>query len=388
MKKILAFLTGIVVLATCFAGCAEKKDSDSTPESTALTEAVSEENLEGNASATEKYSQNFHIEYLENDIKKVTDGDGRELILVPKVLGKIPEEYADCTVITTPVENAVYMSSTQVCMLRAANDATIWDKVGAVSSDASSFTGLDGVIDGLTNGTILNVGGMMGDPDYEQIQMLQPDVVFVYTGDYGQQGIIEKLNELGIQYAVDNEFLETDYLARMEWMRFILAFYNKEAEADAYMTQAEEKITAIQTQLQGVEPKKVAMFSMYDGVGYGTGDDSWNGHLLADVGGKSAFAGMTEYSYTAEKIFDCVSDADVIIYTETTGMCDGLAAIEEAFPQIKECAAYQNGNIYQLDDKYWNSVDQTDVLAEDLAAVIYPEQFSDHTLHYYVKLAS
>lgn len=388
MKKQIYLLAAIAVFAACMTGCSSKSKSSSSIETTKASEtSAMSENDSSNINVTVDYSKNFNIEYLNDGIKKVTDGDGRELILVPKELGEIPEEYSDSIVITTPVENAIYMSSTQVCMLRAADDDTIWDSIGAVSSDSSSFIGLDDLISRLDSGKILNVGGMSEDPDYEQIQMLNPDVVFVYTGDYGQQDIIEKLDELGINYAVDNEFMESDYLSRMEWMKFIMSFYNSEDVANEYMKNAEKTFSDIKTSLEGTESKKVAMFNVYDGIGYGTSETGWSGKLLTDVGGINVFAGTNESSYTVEALFDCVKDADVIIYTTGPSMCNGMSAIEDAFPQIKECAAYESGNIYQTSDSYWTSIDQTDILAKDLASIINPDIFGDRELTYYVKAA-
>lgn len=388
MKKFVSLLAGAALFAACMTGCSGSSTDSSPQESIEKTTATTEsmESINDTSGATVDYSSNFSIEYLEDGIKKVIDGDGRELILVPKSLGEIPEKYADSTVITTPVQNAIYMSSTQICMLRAADNGDIWDSVGAVSSDASSFSGLNDLISRMDNGEILNVGGMMNDPDYEQIQMLNPDVVFVYTGDYGQQNIISKLDELGINYAVDNEFLETDYLARMEWMKFILSFYDAEDEANTYMTNAEQTFSDIKTKLKGTESKKVAIFNVYDGAAYGISGTGWSGNLLSDVGGTNAFAGIDSESYTMEALFDCVQDADVIIYTSAPSICSDMSAIEDAFPQITECAAYKNDNIYQINDSYWTSIDQTDILAEDLASIIHPDIFPDRSLTYYAKI--
>jgi len=68
-------------------------------------------------------------------------------------------------------------------------------------------------------------------PDYEKISSLKPEIVFVYSGPAGQQAMMEKLDELKISYAVDNEYLEENPFGRVEWMKFLAAFYDKEEEA-------------------------------------------------------------------------------------------------------------------------------------------------------------
>jgi iron complex transport system substrate-binding protein len=377
-KKLLAMLMGSALLITSFTACSEN-DSKKAESSSESGQSVSDTAL------SVDYSKAFKIEALEDGIKKVTDGDSRELILVPKSLGSIPDKYKDSTVITTPVENAVFLSSTQACMLRAAGSKDIWDSVGAVSGDASSFTGLDEVVSGLDSGKIINIGGVTGEPDYEQIQALNPDVVFLYTGEYGQNDAAAKLSELGINYAVDNEYLESDCLSRMEWMKFVLTFFNADEAAADYMNNAQKTFNDIKSKLDGVEGKKVALFNVYDGSAYGTSDSTWVGNLLKETGCINVFADITDYTISMETLFDKVQDADVIIYTITPSMCDGLKGIEAAFPQITECKAYTNDCVYQYTDNFWTGIDQTDVMAEDLASIVNPDIFGDRTLSYYVK---
>lgn len=390
MKKLLSLLLGVAIAASSLTACSNN-DTKSKEESTSITSESTTSKVDTeNASETKEisvdYSKNFKIEILENGIKKVTDGEDRELILVPKSLGEIPAEYKDSIVITTPVENAVFLSATQLSMLRVADNDDIWDAVGAVNVDRASLQGLDKITSRMDSGKIISVGGEMGQPDYEQIQALNPDVVFLYTGEYGQQDAIAKLDELGINYAVDNDYLEKNYLARMEWMKFVLSFYNAEDDAMNYMLNTKKTVDDIKGKLEGVEGKKVAIFSMFDGLGYATNDNSWVGSIIKEMGGINVFSDINEDTITAEGLFSRVQDADVIIYSATPEYCDGLTAIEEAFPQIKECEAYKNGGVYQFSDLYWLGIDRTDIIASDLASIINPDIFKDKELTYYIKL--
>ena len=147
-KKILALLIGAALLVCSLAACGGKPDvssSESSAESTVSSEAEESSQAEDLGEISTLYNPNFKIEKLADGIKRVTDGDGRELILVPKSLGKIPDEYANSTVITTPVKNAVLLSSTQVCTFRTVNDAAILDSIGAVEGDADSWSDIPGI---------------------------------------------------------------------------------------------------------------------------------------------------------------------------------------------------------------------------------------------------
>ncbi len=101
-RKLLPLLLSCVLVAAVFSGCTQNPQNTSTPDSSIEpgstnseeskpdeTSAVSVENL---------YDPNFSIELLEDGIKKVIDGEGRELILIPKEVEEVPAEYADSIV--------------------------------------------------------------------------------------------------------------------------------------------------------------------------------------------------------------------------------------------------------------------------------------------------
>lgn len=390
-RKLLALLMSCVLAATAFSGCTQNTQNQSNSDTPIETETTtSEESKSNESSATfveNLYDPNFSIELLEDGIKKVIDGEGRELILVPKEMEEVPAEYTDSIVIRTPVENAVFLSSTQVCTFRAVDDSAIIEAIAGVSGGVDEWAGIPAIKEGLENGSIVDIGGAsMGEPDYELIQSLNPDIVFLYTGSNPQTNQIAKFEELGINYAVDNEYMESNYLARMEWMRFILTFFNADEQVNEVMNNAQKVVDEVKSKIEGLEKPKVAVFSVYDGAVYGTSDNSWVGTMLSDMGGINAFIGMPEGTLTMEAAFECIQDADVIIYTSTPAYCNGMEGVMEAFPQLSECKAYENDRVYQYGESFWIGIDQSEIMAADLAAAIYPDTFADRTLTYYVKL--
>lgn len=390
-RKLLALLMSCVLSATAFSGCTQNTHNQSNSDTPIETETTtSEESKSNESSATfveNLYDPNFSIELLEDGIKKVIDGEGRELILVPKEMEEVPAEYTDSIVIRTPVENAVFLSSTQVCTFRAVDDSAIIEAIAGVSGGVDEWAGIPAIKEGLENGSIVDIGGAsMGEPDYELIQSLNPDIVFLYTGSNPQTNQIAKFEELGINYAVDNEYTESNYLARMEWMRFILTFFNADEQVNEVMNNAQKVVDEVKSKIEGLEKPKVAVFSVYDGAVYGTSDNSWVGTMLSDMGGINAFSGMPEGTLTMEAAFECIQDADVIIYTSTPAYCNGMEGVMEAFPQLSECKAYENDRVYQYGESFWIGIDQSEIMAADLAAAIYPDTFADRTLTYYVKL--
>ena len=390
-RKLLALLMSCVLAATAFSGCTQNTQNQSNSDTPIETETTTSEESKSNESSAafveNLYDPNFSIELLEDGIKKVIDGEGRELILVPKEMEEVPAEYTDSIVIRTLVENAVFLSSTQVCTFRAVDDSAIIEAIAGVSGGVDEWAGIPAIKEGLENGSIVDIGGAsMGEPDYELIQSLNPDIVFLYTGSNPQTNQIAKFEELGINYAVDNEYMESNYLARMEWMRFILTFFNADEQVNEVMNNAQKVVDEVKSKIEGLEKPKVAVFSVYDGAVYGTSNNSWVGTMLSDMGGINAFSGMPEGTLTMEAAFECIQDADVIIYTSTPAYCNGMEGVMEAFPQLSECKAYENDRVYQYGESFWIGIDQSEIMAADLAAAIYPDTFADRTLTYYVKL--
>ena len=384
-RKLLALLMSCVLAATAFSGCTQNTQNQSNSDTPIETETTTSEESKSNESSAafveNLYDPNFSIELLEDGIKKVIDGEGRELILVPKEMEEVPAEYTDSIVIRTPVENAVFLSSTQVCTFRAVDDSAIIEAIAGVSGGVDEWAGIPAIKEGLENGSIVDIGGAsMGEPDYELIQSLNPDIVFLYTGSNPQTNQIAKFEELGINYAVDNEYMESNYLARMEWMRFILTFFNADEQVNEVMNNAQKVVDEVKSKIEGLEKPKVAVFSVYDGAVYGTSDNSWVGTMLSDMGGINAFSGMPEGTLTMEAAFECIQDADVIIYTSTPAYCNGMEGVMEAFPQLSECKAYENDRVYQYGESFWIGIDQSEIMAADLAAAIYPDTFADRTL--------
>lgn len=403
LKKTLSLLTAAAMLAASLTACGGNEENVPTTESqTTLMADVTENNSDISdpmeADVTEAdpaetgeiktlYSPNFSIELMGNGVKKVTDGDGRELILVPRSLDEIPAEYSDSIVIRTPAENAVFLSATQVCTFRTVDSPEIISGIGGVAGSADEWRDIPAVAAGIESGDIINVGGDgMTDPDYELIQALEPDVVFVYSGEYGQQSQMSKLTELGINYAVDNEYLESDYLARMEWMRFLLTFFDADDEADAAMANVQANIDEAKAKIEGLDKPVAAIFNIWDGTVFPTDDSSWVGSMAADMGAVNAFSGLPSGAVTYEAAYECISNADIIIYSAASGYTSGMEGIADAFPQITECKAYENNRIYQYTDIFWHGIDQSDIMACNFAAAFYLEVFDDNEFSYLIHI--
>jgi len=397
IDKLLGLLM-VLALLLGLAACGKKDAAqDSGKTASPSDSATAEPTAEPTAAQPEtgfvpvEYTTAFSIEYLDkaNDIKLVTDAEGNKFLLVPKT-AEVPSGYEDAALVRTPLENVVFASATQVCMLRPFKD--LWGSVSGVSSGAGEWgDGFPEIEAGLADGSIYNIStsGGVGGFDFEAIAEDDPDMVFLYTGDYGQTDLLNKCEDLGIPYAVDNEYMEGDYLGRREWLKFIAAFYNRDEDAAEYFESQLALDKEMKEAVAGAgEKPKVAWAMVWSGTVYIPGNESYVAKQIKAAGGDYLFkdiAGTGSVALTLEEFYDKLEEADVLIYSNTTTYCSGLSAILEDMPLAADTAVFKNGNVWLFSSNYYLGTDESVTQTVDAAAIFHPKLFEDHTIKYFVK---
>ncbi len=361
---VLAFL--FLVLA---GGCAAKGQSSQTAKK---TEEV-------------KYAQGFQIEYLNNGCKRLFDGEGRELLLVPRGQ-KPPAGSENALKIEIPVKKVVVCSTTQAALLKPLG--VLNSIVGVTTEEKNWF--IDPVKKAMAKGEIVYLGKNTA-MDYEKLRALRPDVVFIYTKTPGMSEVLQKLNELGIPVAVDNEYLEEHPLARMEWVKFLAAFYDKEKEADNFFNQAVKRAQEVEEKTAGAKGKpKVLWGSISQGKVYVPRAGSYVAKMIAMAGGDYLFndlAGTGSASITLEEFYARGQQADV--YISSTSPNYGVTSIQKIIAQgeiLSGLKAVKEEKVWCFQPWYWQTLDQTDEQIEDLAAIFHPELYPDYKLKHFLKL--
>lgn len=363
-KKFLAFVVLILSLAL-LTGCSKTATNTQEPQSITL-----------------KYAQGFKIENLSDGYKVVTDGENRRILLVPK--GKeVPSDYKDMPVVYTPVERVVVASTTFASAMRPLR---VLNSIVGVNADKDQWY-IEEVKKGIENGSIQVVGSGMGQLDYDKIVALKPDLVLIYTGSGASDAqTLQKLEELDVPVAVDNEWLENDPLARLEWVKFIAAFYNKEKEAEEFFNNVEKKIDEVKAKVSEAKAKpKVLWGLLYQGKVYVSGGDSYVAKMVDMAGGDYLFKDSKGGSISIEEFYVRGKDADVFIHSSILG--ETIADIVNQGKILADFPAIKNGKVWDFQPWYWQSVDKTDEIIEDLAAIFYPELFfKDHQLRHFKKV--
>jgi ABC-type Fe3+-hydroxamate transport system, periplasmic component len=154
-----------------------------------------------------KYAKNFQIENVAGGCQKVTDGQGRVLLLVPQDK-QAPAEFKDLPAIHTPVKRVVIASTTQAALMRPLGEL---GSIIGVNCEKDQWY-IDEVKAGMEKGNIQLIGSGMGPLDYDKIVALKPDIVFLSTGSTNDAQTLKKLEELKIPVAVDTAWQENDPL--------------------------------------------------------------------------------------------------------------------------------------------------------------------------------
>ncbi|MCC0685701.1 ABC transporter substrate-binding protein [Clostridioides sp. ZZV14-6345] len=326
-----------------------------------------------------KYASGFSVEDLEDGIKKVTDGDNRELILIPKKI-KIPAKYKNSNIVRTPVDNVLIASTTQACSLRTIDEL---DSIKAVTTEEQYWT-IKEIKDLMKNGKIHYVGSNLA-PDYEKIVDLNPDLTIVSSGlSEADTKFIDKLKELGLNYVVDNEYKEQNPFGRMEWTSLIAAFYDKEDIATSELDKTVQRIEEVSNKIKNKTKPKVVWASVYEGNAYIAPKDSYVDNMIKMAGGINACASIdsNEGRVSIEQLHEVAKDADIFVYSSSSDYAPNLDSIKSSAPMLADLDVVKNGNLWVFAPDYYQSVDKTDELIVDLVEMFHPGTTGEKIKHY------
>lgn len=382
IRKIISTVVLGVVMFT-FVGCSAK--TNTAPKSD--SKGVKEESTVKNKDNKIKYATKFNVEYLDNDVKVVTDGADKKLLLVPKG-GKKPEGYDNIPVINTPINNVLLCSSMQTSLIRPLD---VFNSVGAVTTYDVDKGHIDEINDRMKSGSITYVGKNTA-LDYELIKSKKPEVAFIISTDVAKLGT--KFEELGIPYVVESSSLENHPLGRMEWIKFMSLFYNKEAEADKHLEKAEDTVKRVSEKVKGKDKPVVTAGVIHDGKFSVRVGGSYQSKMYDIAGGDYTFKDFEinktgAASITNEEFYAKSSNADIYVF-EGMGKTrpETISEFVKQAPIIENMKSIKSGELWSSQPWWSQSVDKLDEIIEDLAAIFYPEEFKGHEVRHYFKVAN
>lgn len=290
--------------------------------------------------------------------------------------------------ITIPIKSIAITSVTQTGFLEKINAL---NSVTGVSSPRLFYNKT--IAENISAGKITDLGEAFS-LNLEKTLQLKPDAV-IMSGYNQNDPYSQRVQNAGVPVIYNNEWMENSLLARAEWIKFVAAFYDKEAFADSVFNVTDKNYNAAKQKAQEVKNKPTIMSGAnYRGTWYVPGGKNFIAKLYADAGGSYFYAtdstkGSLPLNFeTAVKNF---ASTDVWLGCHFNSIDELLKtdAKHALFRPVKL------GKVYNFNKKmlsttandFWESaVVRPDLLLQDVISVLHPELMPGYETVYIDKL--
>ncbi len=343
-----------------------------------------------------QYAQGFRVDYFD-DYRVVTvfapGGGEREKVQYVLVQRghESPDGYEGVPRIEIPVRTLITTSTTHLPHL---------EKLGEVHSligiDNIKFVNSEVVNQRFAEGKLTEVGRDR-TIDLEKVLVLQPDLVIADT--YTQENVLVALQEAGVPVVINAAYAESSLLGRVEWIKFVGAFFNKEERATAQFDSIVVRYEVHRALTQSLPvDKRPAVFvgSLWRGTWFMSGGKTYAAQLLRDAGANYLWGDDDSQQGLAldfETVYEKAHDADCWITMRNEWRSrDDVVAEDERY---RKFTAFENGNVFNANARlnahggndYWETgLIEPDVVLADIIKILYPHLLPNHQLKYYRKL--
>ncbi len=339
------------------------------------------------------YAEDFTIEYSDNyKVITVTEPWPQAEESVTYVLVQCgtpaPEIEADL-VIEVPVDETIAMSTTYIPFL---SELGLVDSIIGMDSTGHVFD--PAVRERVDSGSITEIG-YGSAVNVEATIDLDPDLILTYSSGVADYDAHPALQAAGMPVVIMAEQHEVVPLGRAEWIKFVAAFYNKEAEANAIFDEIATTYNEMAAMTADVTDKPTVFANTpYDGTWFMPGGQSFIAGLINDAGGDYLWAeepASGTLFLDFETVFDVAQDGAVWINPSA----NSLEELEQADIRFAEFAAFQSGQVYaytaRMSDTGGNDFFESGVLHPervlmDLIKAFHPDLLPDHDFFYYMQL--
>lgn len=365
-----------------WAGCTSKH-SDSVTALTSTSDSI-------------RYAKGFSINRIGNiRIVRVfnpwegANGVEYKYILVPKG-SVVPDSLKKFPVIETPIKRIVCLSTTHIALLSFLDQRNTL--VGAASPGYIS----DSIVRTMVSQKKVMDVGFDQALNYEVIVALKPDIILAYgiQGETATQ--YKRLENLGIKVVLDGDYLEETPLAKLEWVKFLAAFYDLSDSATARFNTIEQEYKRLISICVTVKNKpKVLCGLPWKGAWYVPGGESYLAKMITDAGGDYLWNDIKQREsipLNFEKVIERASIADIWINTGTSNSLEDILKEDKRLQSVKP---FRNAQIFNNNaltcptggNDFWESgIVKPHIILKDLIKIFHPELLPEHSLVYYKKL--
>ncbi len=341
-----------------------------------------------------KYATGFSIRNYENH-KEITVTsawpNSKETFryLLVKKGSDFPKHNEKDIIIEIPIERLVVMSTTNIPALEYLN---VDDKlVGFPNTD---FISSEKTRSHIENGKIKDLNSDL-EINMELLLELQPELVIGFSVN-GNNKTLDQIEKFGIPVVLDGAWTEQHPLGRAEWVKFIAAFFNKDAEANTLFDNIETNyLQAKKIALKVNEKPVVFSGSMFKDVWNIPGGKSFVAKYLEDANTNylwkdSNAIGSLQLNF--ENVFEKAQNAGLWIGAGNFNTKAEMAAKHKGYTFFE---AYKNNNIYTFTNKigakggllYFELGPlRPDLILKDIISISHPELLKDYKPFFFKRL--
>ncbi len=288
-----------------------------------------------------------------------------------------------------PLKSLMSNSATHLSFLEMLGEL---DKVTGVCNAGYIYNPT--ILQGVKEGRIKDLGDAF-NLDIENLLMLRPQAVM--TSAYNAEDENSKrMKQTGLTILYNIEWQEKSLLGRAEWIKFVGAFFDKEALADSLFNRVVEQYNAAKAQTATLSNLPTVVSGQdYRGTWSLPGGRSYSAQLYKDAGATYYYANDTTTSgsipSTIEEVLMNFNGADFWVGVQASTL-DELGRTDSKYKLFK---AFKEGNVYNINKRsnasggndYWESgVARPDLLLNDLIKILHPELLPEYELTYMEKL--
>ncbi len=294
------------------------------------------------------------------------------------------------TYIQVPVNRVVATSTTHVAMISALDK-----QESLVGVSGSRYISDPVVRKKIDAGHIRDIGYEQSQ-NYEELIGLDPDLVIMYGVSGEISSVLQKLKSLQIPVVLNAEYLESDPLAKAEWIKFVACFYDELDQAETIfdsISSAYNKLVAIAGK---ANPRPTVLSGLpWKDTWWVPGGRSFAATLINDAGGEYIWkddSSREAIPLETEFVFSKAQNADIWI---NAGSALSLYDIKSLDSRLQLFEAFRIGNVFNNNamvndlggNVYWETgALEPHVILKDLISIFHPELLPGHTLVYYQRL--
>lgn len=227
---------------------------------------------------------------------------------------------------------------------------------------------------------------------------LASEPLFAFALGPDDLNVINDLRKSGLKVVLVSEFLESDPLAKAEWLKFFAAFFGEEKlqKSESLLQTIKKQYNDIKDAVANAGKKPSVMVGFpWKGTWYVSGANSFQAKYYEDAAAEyrwSEFNKSGSVPLDIELVLKKGSNADIWLNPGDKKSIDEILTVYpnfSSFKAIKERKVYSNyghRNNSRANDAWERGVVRPDLILKDLASIFHPEIMGTGDLCFYKRL--